>query len=322
MPSGNMAGFMVNYIVTGATSGLGLEAVRRLASRDPGSRILAGARNPARADGLRGAVPEDQLWVSPLDTSSMKSVARFAQAVLAHLDGAPVHGLALNAGVQFVTDTLPSADGHDLTFATNVLGHIALFRALQPALSKKTVIVSTASGTHDERNRLARSSGFRGAFFPSAKAVAAGKVSDADTERQRGMDRYATSKLCNVMFTYAMARRHGGTGPRFIAFDPGMMPGTGLARDHSRIVQFAWKALMPRMVAFMDAASTPQRSGGVLADILAQDRFPTGTGLHIEFTGKQIPSSDLSYSETNQDALVSFADAQINGESPLQPVEF
>ena len=58
------------------------------------------------------------------------------------------------------------------------------------------------------------------------------------------------------MFTYAMARRVGDNGPRFIALDPGMMPGTGLARNRSKAIQLAWNTIMPTMVRFMDGAST------------------------------------------------------------------
>ena len=300
---------MKNYVVTGATSGLGLEAVQALASLDRSCRILVGARSPEKAEALKRAVPADQLWISTLDTSSVRSVERFGQAVLEHLAGAPLSGLALNAGVQFVNDTPLTEDGYDVTFATNVLGHASLVEALAPALTQETVVVSTASGTHDDRNKLAKRSGFRGSFFPSADAVARGDVSDAANERQRGMDRYATSKLCNVMYTYAMARRHADAGPRFIALDPGMMPGTGLARDHSKAAQLAWKTIMPKAVRLMPGASTPQRSGKVLSDLLRQDLLPTGTGLHVEYSRKEIKSSELSYSRPKQDDLIAFLDA-------------
>ncbi len=305
---------MAVYVVTGVTSGLGLEAVRALMANNEDASVIVGARAPDKAVNLREIASTDRLWISPLDTSSIASVHAFAGAVLERLGDAPIAGLALNAGVQFVNDTPPSVDGHDLTFATNVLGHIALTRALSPALTKNSVVVSTASGTHDVRNKLAQRSGFRGGFFPSADAVARGNVSDADSERQRGLDRYATSKLCNVLFTYVMARRNAD-GPRYIAFDPGMMPGTELARDRSETEQFAWKTVLPKTVALMKGASTPKRSGKLLADLLQNGAFPEGTGLHVEFTGEEIPSSVLSYDEKAQDDLLTFAEAAIRSGS-------
>lgn len=65
---------MKHIVVTGATSGMGLIAVRRLAAMDRNVKILVGARSPEKADDLRKAVPEAQLWVSPLDISSLGSV--------------------------------------------------------------------------------------------------------------------------------------------------------------------------------------------------------------------------------------------------------
>lgn len=302
---------MKHFIITGATSGLGLVAARELASKHPEMRILVGARSPKSAEALHNAVPKDQLWISPLDTSSLRSVRQFSDAVITELRGANIDGLALNAGAQFVNVTDPTEDGYDLTFATNVLGHISLFRALEKSLSGTSVIVSTASGTHDENNSIARRSGFRGSFFPSANAVARGDYSTDVGQRQAGMDRYATSKLCNVMFTYAMARHFGENGPRFIALDPGMMPGTGLARDHSKAAQIAWKTVMPALAKLLNGASTPEQSGSLLADLLAREVFSEGTGLHIEYTRKEISSSDLSYDREKQDALIAFAEAAI-----------
>ena len=106
------------------------------------------------------------------------------------------------------------------------------------------------------------------------------------------------------MFTYAMGRRCSANGPRFIAFDPGLMPGTGLARTQPALIRVAWKHLLPLMVRFIDGASTAKRSGIELALLLTGATHAQGTGLHIEFTGQEIPSSPLSYDKAKQDELV------------------
>jgi hypothetical protein len=49
--------------------------------------------------------------------------------------------------------------------------------------------------------------GIRGAIFPGAEAVARGVLDAKAALKQQGMDRYATSKLCNILFTFEMARR-------------------------------------------------------------------------------------------------------------------
>ncbi len=302
---------MRTYLLTGATSGLGLETAKNIAARDRSSLIMVGARRPNEAHELRNAVPPNQLWVGEFDGASLKSVAKFATAVSERLDGKRLDGLALNAGVQIVSGKKMSVDGFELTFATNVLGNAALFLALVSNGGSVDVVVSTASGTHDPDHKLARPYGFRGGFFPSIERVASGEVSDAGSEIEAGRDRYATSKLCNVLFTYGMARRCGEDGPRFIAYDPGLMPGTGLARDHSGAVRLAWRTVLPQAAKLIDGASTSKRSGEMLADLLSGEVHPNGSGLHIEFTGRAIPSSKLSHDPPAQDALIQFCEAAL-----------
>ncbi len=296
------------FLFTGATSGLGIEAAAQLAAVDEGNIIIVGARETASLDRLRRAIPVAQLHVFTLDTSSLASVRSFAAEVTTFLGTNMLSGVALNAGVQIISGDQFSVDSFELTFATNVLGHIVLFRALEPVMSRSAITVSTASGTHDKDHKLAKPYKFYGGYFPSAAEVAAGKVSVSTDKAQLGRDRYATSKLCNILFTYAMAREHGKEGPRFIAYDPGLMPGTELARDQPAAIRFAWKNILPTAAKLIDGASTARRSGSLLADLLSGRHFPVGTGLHLEFTGHQIPSSQISYDETLQDALMVWVD--------------
>jgi NAD(P)-dependent dehydrogenase (short-subunit alcohol dehydrogenase family) len=200
------------YLITGATSGIGLEVAAQLAGTDQTNFIIVGARDPAKAEALHKAVPHQQLLVLKLDTSSLASVKSFATEVHNSLAANKLSGLALNAGVQIISGDQYSEDGYELTFATNVLGHIVLFEQLQSALAPDSVIVSTASGTHDKDHKLAKPYKFCGGYFPSAKDVAAGSVSGSTDKAQMGRDRYATSKLCNILFTNAMARKFGESG--------------------------------------------------------------------------------------------------------------
>lgn len=89
------------------------------------------------------------------------------------------------------------------------------------------------------------------------------------------------------------------------------MPGTGLARDHSKAAELAWKTMMPKMVRLMKGARTPQRSGTVLADLLSGKEYPDGTGLLIEFSRQEIESPPLSHNESKQDDLIGYAESVI-----------
>lgn len=293
------------YVLTGATSGLGLEAARLIANASSDNVLVVGARRPNTVDKLKAAVPAKQLILEQLDTSSIASVTEFSSSVLARLHKQSIKGLMLNAGRQIVSEKKTSIDGFELTFATNVFGHIALFLQLGDLINTETVVVSTASGTHDPDHVLAKKHGFSGGVFPSALKVSIGDYGRTDLPGA-GLDRYSTSKLCNVMFTYGMGDEVGHNGPRFIAFDPGLMPGTELARDRSKAVQFAWKKVLPAALRRSEGVSSAQRSGAVLADLLLGREASDGTGLHIEFTRKPIRSSVLSYSKIKQAELMQF----------------
>lgn len=291
------------YVLTGATSGLGLHAARRLAGL-PGSRIVAGLRDPGRAGALAAAVPAAQLQLLPLDTASLASVRAFAAAVDGARDGRPIDGLALNAGMQLAGGDPLSEDGHELTFATNHLGHFLLADLLRPALSAGAALVSTASGTHDPDEPLARRFGFRGALFPDAAAVAAGRMDPAAGERQRALDRYATSKLCNILFTYGMARRIPAAELRFLAFDPGLMPGTGLARARGPVERFAWSHVLPLLGGIVAGVSTAERSGSALARLLSEPGLAPESGLHFSHLLARTATSALSRRQDLQDDLI------------------
>lgn len=274
------------FVVTGGTSGLGLEAVRRLAT-DERNRIIVGARDPARAEELHVLRKTGRVHIETLDTSSLASVRSFA-ARLEETLGAKgaIAGIACNAGIQSFENRL-SPDGFDLTFATNHLGHFLLAHRLLPRLAPGAAIISTASGTHNPHDPLTRRFGFRGGLFTDAASVAAGRLGDTANRLQVGRDRYATSKLCNILFTFEMARRFPAALARFIAFDPGLMPGTGLAREFPAPARFAWKHVLPAAGAILPGVSSVKRSGEALARLLSDPALAPDTGLHFDYRLRQ-----------------------------------
>jgi NAD(P)-dependent dehydrogenase (short-subunit alcohol dehydrogenase family) len=279
------------FIITGGTSGMGLELVRRL-GRDPSNTLIVGARSPHTAHALRASVPVARLFDLPLDLEDLTSVRSFANAVIAKLRPADlIDGIACNAGLQLVGPLEKNDEGVEKTFAANHLGHFVLVHALLPHLSPGAVVVSTASGTHLPGDKVSGMFGFRGAIFPSADAVSRGQL-DADASvMQQGMDRYATSKLCNILFTFEMARRVPLTDARFLAFDPGLMPGTGLARGRSSFDRFGWAYLLPVLRFAMKGVSTPVRSATALAALLTGMSYAERTAVYVDFTLAATPAS-------------------------------
>jgi NAD(P)-dependent dehydrogenase (short-subunit alcohol dehydrogenase family) len=289
-------------LMTGATSGLGLNTAKQL-SKLPNINLIIGVRNPQQAHHVRSIMSKERLIILPLDLDSLGSVRHFAAAMIDHLGNCQLSAMTLNAGIQITTGLEKSIDGHERTFATNYLGHFLLVCLLLPVLSANAVVVSTVSGTHDSNDFLAGLFGFRGGFFPNAQAVAQGILDTFVSLRQQCLDRYATSKLCILLFTYEMARRVTPDKVRFLAYDPGLMPGTRLARDRSVIERFAWKYLLPVLGLFVPGVSSPKRSARILYCLLTEPSIAQTTGLHFDYRLKQTKTSQDSRREDYQKEL-------------------
>jgi light-dependent protochlorophyllide reductase len=275
-------------VITGASAGLGLECARAVLDRDATWHVVLAVRDSARGT---NAVAElgapDRCTVLEMDLASLQSVRDFVQR-LRDTDVPPVHALVCNAGVQVVSGTEETEDGVEMTFGVNHLGHFALVQGVLDQLARPARIVVVSSGTHDPDK-------FTG--MPSPNYTNAEELADpaALTDPSEGRRRYTTSKLCNVLFTYELDRRlgHGEKGVTVTAFDPGLMPGSGLARDYSPAGRLAWRYLFPALRVLPGVNST-RTSGRHLAALSVDKRFDGVTGEYFA-GGKSIRSSADSY---------------------------
>lgn len=286
------------FILTGATSGLGLFLATKLMSQ-AGNELIVGARSPSNAGSLKRLEGKAKLSVFRLDLSEMASVGNFTNQVIEHIGpNRRISAVFCNAGLQITGPKRMTVDGLEETFATNHLGHFLLVENLLVHIKAGGTVISTASGTHNPDDKLAARFGFRGAIFKNAAAVSIGDVGDGVSILQQGMDRYATSKLCNILFTKAMAQRIPASEVRFIAFDPGLMPGTELARERPAPLRFAWKRVLPLMQRFIPGVSSPQRSAEALFRLAFSTNQIHSSGSYVEFTGK--PASRSAAAEDMQ----------------------
>lgn len=273
-------------VITGANAGLGLECARSILSRNDSWHVVLAIRNPdlgAVAVAELGA--PDRCTVLRVDLASLASVRAFPK-LLADANLPPLHAVVCNAGLQMV-DTNYTADGVEMTFGVNHLGHFALVQGLRDLLVTPARIVVVASGTHDP----ARFTGMPNPEYTSAEQLAH-PATDAPAN---GRTRYTTSKLCNVLYAYELDRRlgQGANGITVTAFDPGLMPASGLARDYSPAMRFVWRIVGPVLRLLPNVNST-RTSGERLAALAVDPSFGGVTGRYFE-GAKEIRSSKDSY---------------------------
>lgn len=180
------------FVVTGASSGLGMETARQLAEQ--GAEVVLAVRNTAKGEDVARSMT-GKVEVRRLDVADLASVREFAA------DLGPVDVLINNAGVMAVPYAL-TADGFETQLATNHLGHFALTNLLLPSIADRVVVISSDSHTG-------------GAI----------DLDDLAWERRtyKPFKAYATTKLANLLFLLELDRRlrEVGSPVRAVGAHPG-----------------------------------------------------------------------------------------------------
>jgi NAD(P)-dependent dehydrogenase (short-subunit alcohol dehydrogenase family) len=288
-------------IVTGGNTGLGYQCARALAASSSEWHVIIASRNPDRAatavKDLIAQTRNEHIDAMIVDLASLASVRRFAQDY-AQRDLPPLRAVICNAGIQIVSGTTYTEDGFETTFAVNHLGHFLLVNLLLRHLVAPARVVFVSSGTHDPAQRTAMPA----PHYRDTKSLAYPdtKADDAGTAGRRA---YTTSKLCNLLCAYELARRLQAEGRSTEqhpitanVFDPGLMPGSGLARDYGIMQRFAWRFILPLLRLFVPDVNSPATSGSTLARLVLDPRFERVTGKY--FVGlKEMSSSQESYDQ-------------------------
>lgn len=272
-------------IITGASAGLGLECARALLRSDPSWHLVLAVRDVGRgADAVRQLAEPGRCTVMQMDLASLASVRAFTEAVR-NSGLPPLHAIVCNAGLQVVSGTEWTQDGIEMTFGVNHLGHFALVCDLLDELARPARILVVSSGTHDPSKRT----GMPAPRYTSAADLAHPRAGQSADDGRR---RYTTSKLCNVLFAYELDRRLGD-GVTVNAFDPGLMPGSGLARDYPPLQRLVWRYLLPAL-RVLPAVRSTRTSGRYLAALVTDARYDGVSGQYFDGL-RPIRSSTDSY---------------------------
>lgn len=237
-------------IVTGASSGVGLNAAKSLADR--GWHVVMACRNLEKTRQAAGAVgmPTGSYSMIHLDLASLASVRQFVSDFRA--TGRSLESLVCNAAVYYplLKEPIYSEDGYEMSVATNHLGHFLLCNLLledlkaSPAADRRLVILGTVTANPKELGGkipipappdLGNLEGFEAGF----KAP----ISMINGKKFKSGKAYKDSKLCNVLTMRELHRRyHDSTGITFSSLYPGCVADTPLFRNHFKAFQtiFPW----------------------------------------------------------------------------------
>lgn len=256
-------------VVTGGSDGMGVVIARRLAAA--GAEVVLPVRNESKGEAalaaIRAAVPGARVSLRSLDLSSLASVSTLTDELVA--EGEPVHLLVNNAGVMTPPDRQTTADGHELQWGTNHLGHVALVLGLLPVLRAGRARVTSQVSV----------------------AAARGTVNFDDLDWQRsydGMAAYRQSKIALGLFGLELDRRSRaeGWGISSNLSHPGVAPTNLLAarpevgRDRDTLARRVIRALSARglLVGTVESAALPALLAATTPDGGGRMFGPKGLG--------------------------------------------
>lgn len=259
----DLAGKLI--VVTGSTSGVGLALAGRFAAA--GAEVIMAIRNRAKGERavaqIRSRTPGAAVTIRNLNLASLDSVAALGEELNA--EGTPIDVLINNAAVIAARKRDTTADGFEMQFGTNHLGHFALTAQLLPLLraapSPRVVTVSAMAARHARLD-----------------------FDDLQSETDyTPMQAYGRSKLANLIFARELDRRsrHAGWGVMSDAAHPGMAKPNSLdaatsdrtstgsgperfIRLTQRLLPFMWEDIERAIEPTLYAATSPQARGARL----------------------------------------------------------
>jgi NAD(P)-dependent dehydrogenase (short-subunit alcohol dehydrogenase family) len=280
----NLAGKIA--VVTGGSSGIGQYTALALAER--GANVIITARNAGRlaatAAWLRQKAPGVTVETERVDFASLPSVRDLAARIL---DRHPAISILVNNAGMVMARRTVTTDGFEAIFQINHLAPFLLTNLLLPAVkaaaSSRIVVVASQA---------------------ARRAI----IDFDDLQMANGwsiMGVYGRSKLANIMFTYALARRLEGTGVTANCLHPGFV-GTRIA-NKGGLIDLAWALVKPFVL-------TPAKGAETVVHEAAAPEMAGVTGQYL-YLKKPILSNAISYDVAAQERLWRMS-AEMTGIAP------
>ncbi|MEQ8405952.1 MAG: protochlorophyllide reductase [Oceanicaulis sp.] len=282
-------------IVTGASSGVGLYAVKALTAR--GWRAIMACRDLDKAHRARAAleIEEDLAPIMEIDLGSLDSVRRFVTSV--RKTGLTLDALVNNAAIYRPLLKAPerSPEGYEISVATNHFGHFVLSLELLEDLQAskrpgRLITLGTVTANSEElAGRIPIPAPADLGDLQGLEAGFTAPVSMIDGGPFKAGKAYKDSKLCQMITSRELHRRyHGETGVVFNTLYPGCVADTELFRNTPPVFQKVFPWFQKTITGgYVSQALAGER----VAQVVAEDRFGR-SGVHWSWGGRQTPGRE------------------------------
>ncbi len=265
-------------LITGATGAIGKATALELAKNN--CRVILSGRNADKLLDVKSEITQatgnNEIETVVTDLSEPKSIKQAVAEIKSKHNSL---NTLVNVAAIFKKERTVNSQGLEYMFATNHLGPFILTNELLDLLKAgkpgRVVTVSAPSTTkinfEDINGENKFSAGFLGAF--------------------------GASKMMNIMFTYALARRLEGTGVTTSVFHPGLVK-SGLTRDMAKVLYYIFKTI----------SSDPDKAAKMLCSLAIDQKYENSNGKFLKFNGKEIQSNKYSYDKDLQEKLWSLSE--------------
>lgn len=218
------------YLITGGHSGVGLESSKLLTSK--GAKVIIVGRNKSKARDVLKELPPDQydfVEANLADLTTIKAAGEYIRKNYPQLNGA-----ILNAGVM-IPPYSKTPQGHELQWGTNVVGHHALMKFLDP------ILIKTAKTAPRDSVRVVWLSSSGTIVSPYDGGINFDDISFDQVEDKNPNVLYSQSKIGNAYQAFLWGKNHPNSGVISVSIDPGNLS-TGLQR-HGKEEGYFWTVL-------------------------------------------------------------------------------
>jgi NAD(P)-dependent dehydrogenase (short-subunit alcohol dehydrogenase family) len=265
-------------LITGPTGVIGKATAMELAKNN--CHVILLGRNPDKLSEVKSEIIQEtknnDIETVVADLSEPKSIR---QAVALIKNNHATLNALVNVAAIFKSRRLENSLGYELMFATNHLGPFILTKELLDLLKAgkpaRVVTVSAPSTTKINFEDIGGSKKFSAGFLGA----------------------FGASKMMNIMFTYALARRLEGTGVTTSVFHPGLVK-SDLTKEMPAFLYFIFKTI----------SSAPGNAAKMLCNLTLDSKYENSNGKFLKYDGKEIKSNKYSYDKGLQEKLWSVSE--------------